>query len=155
MQISVWVIGKTQDKYLKEGMEKYMGRLPHYTKFRYEELKDVKPAQIPEETTKREAEMVLSRLKPEDTLILLDERGQEYTSHGLADFLEKHQNHATRHMIMLVGGAYGHHQMIRERAQSLISLSKMTFSHQMIRLFLLEQIYRAFTIIRNEKYHNE
>jgi 23S rRNA (pseudouridine1915-N3)-methyltransferase len=155
MQISVWVIGKTQDKYLKEGMDKYMGRLQHYTKFRYEELKDVKPSQSHEETMKREAEMVLSRLRPEDSLILLDERGQEFSSKGFADFMERHQNQATRHMVMLVGGAFGHHPLIRERAQSQVSLSRMTFSHQMIRLFLLEQIYRAFTIIRNEKYHNE
>lgn len=155
MQISVWAIGKTQDKYLREGMEKYQMRLHHYTKWLYEEFKDVKPSSVSEETTKREAEMILSRLRPEDFLILLDERGKEMTSKGFADYIERHQNQSTRHIVLLIGGAFGHHQIIRDRAQGLISLSKMTFSHQMIRLFLLEQVYRAFTIIRNEKYHNE
>ena len=155
MKISIWCIGKTDEKYINEGVDKYLNRLKHYSKITFEPLKDVKPAQTPEETLKREAEIVLSKIKPEDVLILLDEKGEMYSSVKFADYIEKLQVQANKHIIFLIGGAFGHHQSIRDRANHLISLSKMTFSHQMVRLFLVEQIYRAFTIIRNEKYHNE
>ncbi len=155
MQICIWSIGKTQEKYLKEGINLYLKRLTHYTKIQYEEWKDVKPGINSEETTKREAEMILSKLKNNDVLILLDEKGKELRSTELAHFLEKFQVQSSKNIVLLIGGAYGHHMMIRERAQYIISLSKMTFSHQMVRLFLVEQIYRAFTILKNEKYHNE
>jgi len=154
MQISIWSIGKTQEKYLKEGVDKYLKRLSHYTKIYYEEWKDVKPGVTPEKTTKREAEMILTKLKTDDILIILDEKGKEFTSIGLAGFLEKLQIQSSKNIVMLIGGAYGHHELIRDRSQYALSLSKMTFSHQMVRLFLVEQVYRAFTIIRNEKYHN-
>lgn len=155
MQICIWSIGKTQEKYLKEGINLYLKRLTHYTKIQYEEWKDVKPGINSEETTKREAEMILSKLKNNDVLILLDEKGKELGSTELAHFLEKFQVQSSKNIVLLIGGAYGHHVMIRDRAQYIISLSKMTFSHQMVRLFLVEQIYRAFTILKNEKYHNE
>ncbi|MFZ1748817.1 MAG: 23S rRNA (pseudouridine(1915)-N(3))-methyltransferase RlmH [Saprospiraceae bacterium] len=154
MKISIWVIGKTDEKYLTEGIQKYLDRLKHYTKLNYEEFKDVKPSYQTDDTIKREAEMILSKLIPDDILIVLDEKGEEFSSTTFAEYLQKLQNRGPKHVIFLVGGAYGHHSLIRQRANHLISLSKMTFSHQMVRLFLAEQLYRAFTIIKNEKYHN-
>lgn len=155
MKISIWCIGKTDEKYLIEGIDKYIQRLTHYTKIEYEVFKDVKSGQTSEETLKREAEMILAKLKSDDLLVLMDERGDMYDSVKFSAYLQKLQNQANKHVIFLIGGAFGHHSTIRNRANHLISLSKMTFSHQMVRLFLAEQIYRAFTIIRNEKYHNE
>lgn len=155
MKISIWCIGKTDEKYLIEGVDKYLQRLKHYTKLDYEVFKDVKPGQTSEETLKREAEVILAKLKADDTLILMDEKGEMYDSVKFAGYIEKLQVQAHKHVVFLIGGAFGHHSTIRARANYMISLSKMTFSHQMVRLFLVEQIYRAFTIIRNEKYHNE
>lgn len=155
MKMSIWCIGKTDDKYLVDGIDKYLGRLKHYTKIEYEVLKDVKPGQTPEETLKREADQVLSKLKADDVLVIMDQRGQAYDSIGFAQYIQKLQNTSVKNVVFLIGGAFGHHDIIRQRAQYAISLSKMTFSHQMVRLFLAEQLYRAYTIIRGEKYHNE
>ncbi|KXK37362.1 MAG: 23S rRNA (pseudouridine(1915)-N(3))-methyltransferase RlmH [Saprospiraceae bacterium] len=155
MKISVWCIGKTDEKYLKDGMAIYLKRLKHYARVEWIEYKDVKPGSTPEETTHREADMILTQLKSDDFLILMDERGHSYTSVEFSAFIEKLQLQAVKHVIFLIGGAYGHHAQIRARANHAISLSMMTFSHQMVRLFLTEQLYRAFTILRNEKYHNE
>ena len=154
MKMAIWVIGKTNDTYLKNGIEKYNDRLKHYTKLEFEEIKDVKPGQTIEETKKREADLIISKLKQEDILILMDEKGEMYDSISFSRYIEKLQVQANKNVIMLIGGAYGHHDIVRKRSNHMISLSKMTFSHQMIRLFLVEQIYRAFTIMRNEKYHN-
>ena len=154
MKVTIWAIGKTNEKFLIEGVDKYLKRLKHYCKLDYEEFKDVKPALQPEETTKREAEMILSRLKNDDILVLLDENGTMYDSVSFASYLEKAQVQSTKNIVFLIGGAFGHHSIIREKANHTISLSKMTFSHQMVRLFLVEQVYRGFTIIKNEKYHN-
>ena len=155
MKVSIWAIGKTDEKYLDEGITKYLKRLKHYTQLTYEEFKDVKASQLPTETLKREAEMILSKLKSDDILVLLDEKGQSYDSVQFAAYLEKMQVQSTKSIIFLIGGAYGHHELIRNRANHLISLSKMTFSHQMIRLFIVEQFYRAFTILKNEPYHHQ
>ncbi len=155
MKISIWCIGKTDEKYLIEGIDKYLQRLKHYSKVDFEVLKDVKPGNTSEETLKREADLVFSKLKSDDTLILMDEKGEMYDSLKFAGYIEKLQIQSQKHIIFLIGGAFGHHSSIRQTANHMISLSKMTFSHQMVRLFLVEQIYRAFTIIRNEKYHNE
>lgn len=155
MKISIWCIGKTDEKYLDEGINKYLKRLVHYTKVDFEVFKDVKPGNTSEETLKREAELILSRLKLDDHLILLDERGDMYSSVQFSGFIEKMQLQGIKHAVFLIGGAFGHHEYIRNRAQGLISLSKMTYSHQMVRLFFVEQLYRAFSILRNEKYHNE
>jgi 23S rRNA (pseudouridine1915-N3)-methyltransferase len=155
MKLSIWAIGKTDEKYLKEGIEKFLQRLAHYTKVEIVEFKDVNHGQTADETIKREATMILDKLKNDDYLVILDERGAELTSVGLSTYIEKLQNQSIKSCVMLIGGAFGHHSTIRERANYSVSLSKMTFSHQMVRLFLVEQIYRAFTIIKNEKYHNE
>lgn len=154
MKITIWAIGKTNEKYLKEGIEKYIERLKHYTKIEFVEQKDVKQGQTADETTKREGELILSKLHADDILILMDENGHMHDSMGFSKFIDKLQIQSSRNVVILIGGAYGHHDIVRKRANHSISLSKMTFSHQMVRLFLVEQIYRAFTIIRNEKYHN-
>ncbi|MBK9253871.1 MAG: 23S rRNA (pseudouridine(1915)-N(3))-methyltransferase RlmH [Saprospiraceae bacterium] len=154
MKIALWVIGKTNEKYLKDGTDIYLKRLKHYCTFEYTEWKDVGHHSNPDEIIKKEGEMILLKLKNDDFLILLDENGKEYTSELFADYIEKLQLQSTKSVVFLVGGAFGHHDNIRSRANHTMSLSKMTFSHQMIRLFFAEQLYRAFTIIKNEKYHN-
>jgi 23S rRNA (pseudouridine1915-N3)-methyltransferase len=154
MKLLIWCIGQTDEKYLKEGIQKYLDRLKHYVKYEYTEFKDVKAGSYLEETLKREAELVLAQLKKDDYLILLDEQGKSYDSIGLAKHFEKLQIQISKNVVLLIGGAFGHHESIKQRANQHISLSKLTFSHQMVRLFLVEQIYRAFTIIKGEKYHN-
>ncbi len=154
MKILIWAIGKTDEKYLEQGIEKYLKRLKHYCKFEYETFKDVKSNSNMEDILKRESELILSRLKSDDFLVLLDEYGSQYTSVSFSEYLEKLQLQSLKSVVFLIGGAYGHHPDIKARANHMISLSKMTFSHQMVRLFLVEQLYRGFTILKNEKYHN-
>jgi 23S rRNA (pseudouridine1915-N3)-methyltransferase len=154
MKIEFWYIGKTNEKYLDQGMRIFEKRLKHYCKFSSLCLKDVKPGQNANETKQRESEAILSKLTSTDYLILLDENGEMYTSENFAQQIDKLQMNGARRIIFLVAGAFGADQRLLERANKLLSLSKMTFSHQMIRIFFLEQLYRAFTILRNEKYHN-
>lgn len=157
MKVNCWFIGKTSEKYLQEGTRIYSKRLGHYLPYATEIIPDVKGAgkMSPDQLKSREAEAVLSRLKPEDGLILLDERGQTFSSVRMARWLDKQLQRPWRRLIFLVGGAYGFDPLLYERANGKLSLSEMTFSHQMIRLFLLEQLYRSMTILRNEPYHNE
>jgi 23S rRNA (pseudouridine1915-N3)-methyltransferase len=149
------MIGKTDEKYLMEGTEKYLKRLQHYVKIDWQEFKDVKAGLTPDETLKREAELILSKVKSDDTLILWDEHGEHLTSRQMAAYLERSQNQSIKSLIFLIGGAFGFHESLRTRAHHSLSMSRMTFSHQMIRIFIAEQIYRAYTIIKNEKYHND
>jgi 23S rRNA (pseudouridine1915-N3)-methyltransferase len=157
MKIICWFIGKTADAYLDEGIARYDKRLRHYLPFDMEIIPDVKGAGklSPDQLREREAELVLARLKPEDGLILLDEKGQSFGSVAFSQWLDQQLQQPYRRLIMLVGGAYGFAPEIYARSNAMLSLSKMTFSHQMVRLFLLEQLYRAMTILRNEPYHNE
>lgn len=154
MRIEFWYVGKTSDKYLREGVEIFTKRLSHYC--RYEEIchKDVKSASSANVTKELEADMLLAKLKSDDLLVLLDEVGKSYDSISFASQLQKWLNRSPRRLIFLVAGAYGASDRLQHRADHLLSLSKMTFSHQMIRLFFVEQLYRAFTILKNEKYHN-
>ncbi len=156
MKVSCWFIGKTAFPYLKEGMAVYEKRLGHYLPFESVILPDVKNAgkMKTEQLKKEEAKIVLSKVKSEDYLVLLDEKGRQYSSVEFAQFLEKRLQASHRRLIFLVGGAFGFAPELYERAQAKLSLSKMTFSHQMVRLFFLEQVYRAMTILRGEKYHN-
>ena len=154
MKIEFWYIGKTNEKYLAQGMTIFEKRLKHYCKFSSICIKDVKPGQNSTETKAREADLILSKISPSDHLILLDEKGEMYSSEKFAGQLNKLQMNASKRIIFLVAGAFGADEKLKNRADKLLSLSKMTFSHQMIRLFFLEQLYRAFTILRNEKYHN-
>jgi 23S rRNA (pseudouridine1915-N3)-methyltransferase len=157
MKIEVWFIGKTSLQWIEQGIKLYFGRLQHYIPIVIQVVPTIKNAgSIPVEQLKmKEAEEILKRLRDDDFLVLLDERGSEMNSRELATFLEQKMNLATRKIILLVGGAFGASDKLTLRANYRLSLSKMTFSHQMIRLFLLEQLYRAMTIIRQEPYHNE
>lgn len=154
MKVVVMCIGKTNESYLRQGISIYQERLPHYTSFEYIEIKDVKHSGNTAKLLEMEGKSYLNNIQSEDYLILLDEKGKEYTSESLAGMLEKHQVNSTRRLVFAIGGAYGWSEEMKQRANTTLSLSKMTFSHQMIRLFLLEQLYRAYTIIKGEKYHN-
>lgn len=156
MKIEFWVIGKTNETYLQEGISIYLQRLRHYVPFEMHTLPDVKNAgKLESDQLKaKEGEIVLNRLKKQDFLILLDERGKSYTSETFAQFLEQKLQLPGKKLIFLVGGALGFSEAVYERADAKLSLSAMTFSHQMIRLFFVEQLYRAMTILRNEPYHN-
>jgi len=154
MKIEFWVIGKTNEKYLIEGIKIFEKRLQHYCKYTMVYLKDVKPGQTNNETVEREAELVLAKLSSSDYLVLLDELGDTMTSVKFSAFIEKLALQSTRKIVFLVAGAFGASAKLKKRSNRMLSFSKMTFSHQMIRLFFVEQLYRAYTILRNEKYHN-
>jgi 23S rRNA (pseudouridine1915-N3)-methyltransferase len=156
MKVELWAIGKTNEAYLKEGIAIYLKRLRHYLKFELVVIPDIKKAGklSPEQLKTKEGEAVLQRMKEGDSLILLDEGGRQYTSEAFAAFLNRQFQHSHRRIIFLIGGAFGFDEAIYQKAESQLSLSKMTFSHQMIRLFFVEQLYRGMTILNNEKYHN-
>ena len=156
MKTELWAIGKTNERYLEEGMELYHKRLAHYLKFGLEILPDIRKAgkMSPEQLKNKEGEAVLQRLKTGDYLVLLDESGRQYTSESFAEFLSHKLQLSYKRIIFLIGGAYGFSPGLYARADGKLSLSRMTFSHQMVRLFFLEQLYRAMTILNNEPYHN-
>lgn len=156
MKIECWCIGKTAERYLDEGIQKYARKLPHYLPFEWTVLPDIRQAGKlkPEQLKSKEAELVLGRLKPQDGLFILDERGKQRSSEELALWIDQQLQAPYRRIIFLIGGAFGFDDSIYQRANGKLSLSKMTFSHQMVRLFWLEQLYRAMTILRNEPYHN-
>jgi 23S rRNA (pseudouridine1915-N3)-methyltransferase len=157
MKVQVYYIGKTSERYLQEGEAIYVKRLKHYLPISFEVIPDVKGGGKlpPEQLKEREGELVLGRLKPDDGLILLDEGGESFGSVAFSKWLDRQLQLPYRRLVFLVGGAFGFSPAIYARANATLSLSKMTFSHQMIRLFLAEQLYRAMTILRGEKYHNE
>lgn len=157
MKVAFWAIGKTAEQYLEEGTKVYTKRLVHYLPFEMHLIPDVKKAGklSAEQLKQKEGEQVLAQLNPDDFLVLLDERGKIYSSKEFAQLLEQKLQLSYKRLIFLVGGAFGFSEDLYKRANDKLSLSKMTFSHQMIRLFFLEQLYRAMTILRNEPYHNE
>ena len=156
MKISLVQIGKTQEPYLKEGINEYQKRLIKYTGFREITIPDLKNAKnlSTQEIKTREAQLIMKNCKNDDFIILLDERGLMMSSLEFAGYLTKKFN-AGRDIVMIIGGAYGFSKEIYERADDMISLSKMTFSHQLVRLILAEQLYRAMTIMRGDPYHHE
>lgn len=154
MKIEFWILGKTAFKYLDEGIRDYTKRLDRLTDFQMVTLPDIK-ANDPKSFMTREAKQVLDKLKPEDQLILLDERGKMHSSIQFAQEIEKRQMLLQKKVIFLVGGAYGFDESLYKRANGLLSLSPMTFSHQLVRVLFLEQLYRAFTIIKGLPYHHE
>ena len=157
MEISLIVIGKTNARYLQEGIDEYIKRLKHYIPYSITVLPDIKNTKkLPEEQQKEaEGKLMLDALKPGHCLVLLDERGKEFTSVAFADYLQRKMNAGLRRLVFVIGGPYGFSQSVYDRADEKISLSKMTFSHEMIRLFFTEQIYRAMTIQRGEPYHHQ
>ena len=157
MKITLLVVGKTEDRYLIEGMEKYLNRLKHYIGFNLvvlPELKNTKSLTEAQQKTK-EAEMILKQVGNVDVVVLLDEKGKKYTSVSFSNYLNKQMIGSVQHLVFVIGGPYGFDESIYKRANSSLSLSDMTFSHQMVRLFFIEQLYRAFSILKGEPYHHE
>lgn len=150
------MVGKTTDKYLIEGIEKYTKRLIHYCKFQIIEIPELKNTKsLSEEQQKeKEAELIFQKITTTDHVILLDEQGKQFTSVEFSKEINKWMNQSVSSVVFLIGGPYGFDQKIKNRANAEISLSKMTFSHQMVRLFFVEQIYRAYSILKGEPYHH-
>ena len=157
MKIKILAVGKTDDKHLEILIDRYMKRLTHYLSATLEILPDIKNAKnLSEKEQKRvEGESILKKIQTSDHVVLLDEKGKEYRSVEFSNYLQKKMNAGTRNLVLVIGGPYGFSDSLYQRADGKLSLSKMTMSHQMIRLFLVEQIYRGFTILRNEPYHHE
>lgn len=156
MQITLLAIGKTDNKNLQALIIEYEKRLGHYIKFDLEVIPDIKNSKNLSEAQQKEkeGELILKKLNPTDILILLDENGKQYTSVDFSNYLQKKMNAGTKKMVFVIGGPYGFSDSVYKASDGKISLSKLTFSHQMVRLFVVEQMYRAFTILRNEPYHH-
>lgn len=156
MKCKLICVGKTSEAYLKEGVGQYMERIKHFVAFEMTELPDVKvsantsPAMLKE----KEAEAVLKHIHSGDVVVLLDENGKTFTSKEFASFLQNNSLQSVKNLIFVIGGAYGFSEKLTVRAHHKLSLSKMTFTHQMVRLIFVEQLYRGFTIIKNLPYHN-
>lgn len=157
MTIKLLAIGKTDSSQLQELIEVYQKRLQHYINFEIELIPDLKKTKnLSEDQQKdKEGELILKRLSSTDVLILFDEKGKQYTSIEFSAFLQKKMNSGIKQLVFLIGGPYGFSNEIYAKASGKIGLSKMTFSHQMVRLFITEQIYRGFTILKNEPYHHQ
>ena len=157
MKITFLWMGKTSERWLQEGIDEYAKRLKHYISLSVDIIPT--PKNLPKQDVGKQKEMegdaILNRIAPSDEVYLLDERGQEYSSEGLSTFLQKKMTSGAKHIIMVSGGPFGFSERVYQRANGLISFSQLTFSHQIIRLLMCEQLYRAFTIIRGEAYHHQ
>src|SRR4051812_4567834 len=157
MKILLLQIDKTQDSYISQGVETYVTRLQNYARV------DIQTINVPKAVRQRsqneqkteESRLFMQVIAPEDHVILLDENGKQFTSMEFSKLISQKQNASTKRLIFAVGGPFGFDDKMYERANAKLSLSKMTFSHQMVRLFFVEQLYRAFTILKGEKYHHE
>ncbi len=154
--IKLVAIGKTDSKDLQKLIDEYTKRLGFYIKFKLEIIPDLKKTKNLSEAQQKEkeGELILAHVSTADTLILLDENGKQYDSVAFSEVLQKHMNSGIKQLIFVIGGPYGFSPSVYNRANGKLSLSKMTFSHQMVRLFFIEQLYRGFTILRNEPYHH-
>ena len=157
MTILLLTVGKTDVKWVKEGLDVYVSRLKHYVPFSVTEIPELKKvsALSQEQIKEKEGDLILKQIGPQDTLILLDEHGTEYRSLDFAAWLEKQLAGGGKNLVFAIGGAYGFSEAVYKRANGKISLSKMTFSHQLVRTVFAEQLYRAFTILKGEPYHHE
>lgn len=157
MTIKLIAVGKTDSKALLELIHTYEGRLKHYIKFESDSIPDIKNAKNLSESQQKtkEGESILKTIEATDVMILLDENGTQYSSIDFSNYLQKRMNSGIKRLVFVIGGPYGFSDAVYQKAQGKISLSKMTFSHQMIRLFAVEQIYRALTILKNEPYHHK
>jgi|SRR6185312_15608486 len=156
MKITLLLVGKTEDAYLREGVGIYLNRLRHYIRLDFVEITELKNTRslTPAQQKTKEGELILRKLLPTDQVILLDEKGVQLTSTQFSEFIDKKQLGSVSNLVFIVGGPYGFDEAVYQRANDKISLSKLTFSHQMVRLFFVEQLYRAFTILRGEPYHH-
>uniref|UniRef100_UPI004048E297 23S rRNA (pseudouridine(1915)-N(3))-methyltransferase RlmH n=1 Tax=Polaribacter sp. TaxID=1920175 RepID=UPI004048E297 len=157
MKIKLLAIGKTDDKDLQQLIDGYQKRLQHYIKFELDIIPDLKNMKNLSELQQKEkeGELILAKIQNTDDLVLLDDKGKQFTSIEFSDYLQKKMNTATKQLVLVIGGPYGFSGAVYKKATGKLSLSKMTFSHQMIRLFMVEQLYRGFTILKNEPYHHE
>lgn len=157
MKITLLTVGKTDRDWVKQGLDIYVSRLKHYIPFTMVEIPELKnvSALSKEQIKSREGELILKNIRPTDDVVLMDERGREYTSVELAKVIQEKISYVGKDMVFVIGGAYGFSPEVYSRANSKISLSKMTFSHQMVRAIFAEQLYRAFTIMKGEPYHHE
>ena len=157
MKIELIVVGKTTTPYISEGIERYVKRLTHYIPYDIRTIPDVKTTRgmTPERQKEMEGELILQQFQPGDRVVLLDERGREMTSRRFSEYIDKAMSPVSKRLIFVVGGPYGFSQKVYDRADGMLSLSQMTFSHEMIRLFFTEQVYRAMTILRGEPYHHD
>ena len=157
MQIKLLAVGKTDHPAIQQLADEYIKRLGFYIRFDFEPIPDLKNTKSFSESLQKEkeGELILKKLQPSDELILLDENGKNYSSVDFADFIQKKMNSGLKQLVFVIGGPYGFSDAVYRRANGKLSLSKMTFSHQMVRVFFIEQLYRAFTILRNEPYHHQ
>lgn len=156
MKIKLLAIGKTDDSRIEDLTAGYQKRLSHYVPFEFQIIPDLKQTKslTPEQQKEKEGQLILKEVRPGDKLVLLDERGKTYSSVHFSEYLQKEMNSGLKQLIFVIGGPYGFSDEVYRKASGKISLSAMTFSHQMIRLFFAEQLYRAYTILRNEPYHH-
>lgn len=157
MKITLLTVGKTDRDWVRQGLDIYVSRLKHYIPFSMVEIPELKnvSALSKDQIKAKEGEQILKNIRPTDDLILLDEHGKEYTSVELAKVIQEKISYTGKDMVFVIGGAYGFSPEVYSRANSKISLSRMTFSHQMVRAIFAEQLYRAFTIMKGEPYHHE
>ena len=157
MKLQFWSIGKTNEAYIKPGIEDFTKRISNYYKVEWNIIPVPKNAGMMSEMDlkKKEGEIVLEWLNKDDYLVALDEKGKQFTSEALADFIMKRSNESLKNLVFLIGGAFGLEEAVLKRANYKWSLSQLTFPHQLVRLMLAEQVYRACTILRNEKYHHK
>jgi 23S rRNA (pseudouridine1915-N3)-methyltransferase len=156
MKLQFWTVGKTHESYVKEGVEMFTKRISNYFPVRWQIIPMPKNAGMMSEMDLKikEGEMILDFLKKEDHLVVLDERGKQFNSEGLAAFLQQRANASEKNLVFLIGGAFGLSDDVLKRADHTWSLSQLVFPHQLVRLILAEQVYRACSILRNEKYHH-
>ena len=157
MKITLLTVGKTDKDWVRQGLDIYMSRLKHYVPFSITEIPELKnvSAMTKDQIKTREGELILKNIRNTDDVILLDERGKEYSSMELARIIQDKMTYGGKDIVYVIGGAYGFSDAVYARANSKLSLSRMTFSHQMVRAIFVEQIYRAFTIMKGEPYHHE
>ena len=157
MKITFLNIGKNNDKEIQKLIERYVSRISHYVKFEQKILPDVRQSKSlsTEKQKEIEGKSILNVIGEGCFVVLLDERGKQYTSRGFAEMIERHLIRGTRELVFVVGGPYGFSEQVYDRADDMLSLSKMTLTHEMVRLFFTEQVYRAFTIIKGENYHHD
>lgn len=157
MKTKLIYVGKTGKSFLTEGEKEYTKRVKRYTPFETIELPDVKNAKkrTEQEIKSIEAEAILKKIKPSDYVVLLDEKGSEYTSVQFASYIQKQFNSGSQGLVFVIGGPYGFSNEVYQRANDQLALSKLTFSHQMVRMFFIEQLYRGLTILKNEPYHHQ
>ncbi len=154
MKIKCVAIGKTKNQELINIIKSYIDKIEHYINFEFIIINDIKSAKNKKFQKNKEAELILSKIDKNKHVIVLDEKGKEYNSISFSNFIQHHMNSSKKEIIFIIGGAYGLSEKILERANQKVSLSKMTFSHQMVRIIFLEQLYRSFSILKNEPYHN-